>query len=240
MTRQDIEAGLDPNLAVDAILGLWGVTQGDATDLNMNIKLALAAAELGLSLGAKTVIHVSSVGVYDFSDGQARKETDAIGGAGLYGQSKADMERVIAHWQTNHPDKLGQICLRLANVVGADSLSANISKGGSITLDQFADGSAPQRSYIAPSDLARVVERLLTVSPSKLPPVLNVAAPGVIGMDEIALAANADMVRQPAGPNAIRRAEVDVSKLQSLIEPMAFRSSADEMVGDWMIWRRKP
>ncbi|MFW2545448.1 NAD-dependent epimerase/dehydratase family protein [Primorskyibacter sp. 2E107] len=197
---------------VDAILALWGVTRGDAEQLDANAELACAAMELGRVLGAGRVLHASTQAVYQPSNVPI-PETGATEPAGAYGQSKLAAERAVERWCAEHPDGPRAVQMRIGNVAGAESLFANLKPEGTVTLDQFGDGTGPQRSYIAPQDLAQVIAALLRAD---IAGAVNVAAPQTTAMAAIARAAGAGVIWKPAPQGAMQSMSLDTRLLQGL------------------------
>jgi nucleoside-diphosphate-sugar epimerase len=216
---------------VDAVIALWGVTQGDANQLEMNKELAIEAQRVGAECGADRVLHCSSVAVYAPKDGPL-KETDATVPGNPYGQAKLAMEHALR--DASGPQA---VCLRIGSVVGAESLAASMRRGWDgaqdvLTLDRFADGKGPARSYIAPSHLARVLLGLATAD--QLPTVINVGAPSPVHMEAILQAANHPMQWCKARAGARQYAAMDCSRLGALVPPGAQASDPAYMVRDWL------
>jgi nucleoside-diphosphate-sugar epimerase len=193
----------------DAVLALWGVTAGDETALAANTTLAEDAQRLGAALGARLVIHASSAAVYG-ADPRARFSEDAPLDRPVtpYGAAKRAME---ARLQALAPQGPRAVWLRIANVAGADALFGNVARGTPITLDRFADGSGPLRSYIAPQDLARVVVALAR-SDDRPEGALNVAAPGAVAMQTLLEAAGIPFEWRDAPETALQRVVLDVTR----------------------------
>lgn len=195
------------------ILSLLGVTSGDVAALAANTDLALAAQSLGAALGAPLVLHASSAAVYGAAPPDAcHEDAPLIAPANAYGAAKRAMEAALV--ETDGPPTL---CLRIANVAGADSLFRNIARGAPMTLDRFADGCGPLRSYVAPQDLARVVAALVT-SPAVPRGALNVAAPGAVDMADVLRAARTPFTRRPAPPEALARMVLSTDRLRGVVD----------------------
>ncbi len=212
-----------------ALVALWGATTGTAQDLALNAQLVETSAELALEIGAKKVIHLSTAGVY--GPGIAMSEDHPVGQTGPYGQAKIAMEKAVA--ARRGQDGLSHLCLRLANVVGADSLEPALSGRTSARVDQFADGRGPMRSYIGASDLLMVIDALLAFPADAWPEVLNVAAPKPVAMEALLEAANRAVTWVPAPSSAIQTVTLDVSRMQALLPHLIFRNSAEDHIADW-------
>ena len=223
---------------VESILALWGVTPASSSDLAGNRQLALDALDLALRLGAKRVLHCSSSAVYAPSEGRL-DESRAGGAITAYGAAKLEMERAIADWTAQHPGGPRSCIMRIANVVGADSLFAALDRGKArITLDRFADGEGPWRSYITMQSLARVFTHLLSCPLSALPPVVNVASPEPLAMAALVRAAGRGITWRAAPDNAVQRVVLDTRTLSGLLPLPSL--SADRMIADWHALRQAP
>ncbi|PIE14069.1 MAG: NAD-dependent epimerase [Rhodobacterales bacterium] len=210
---------------IGAIVALWGITPGPGRDVAENRTLALAAMELGAALNADRVLHCSSAAVYDpapYPLPESAAQGAASGAAGAeqrgnaYGRAKLDMEAVVAEWAAEHPEGPAQCAMRIANVAGADSLFAAISGGDTITLDRFADGTGPRRSYLSPRGLAVAIEALLNCPRAALPAVVNIAAAGAMAMEDIARAFGCHIEWRDAPASAVPLVELDVTRLTAL------------------------
>jgi len=216
---------------VDAIVALWGVTPGPGRVLAENRLLALQAMELAQVIGATRVLHCSSAAVYPPGPDPLTEE-DAGGDINAYGTAKLAMEAALAEWAKAHPAGPKSCAMRIANVVGADSLFAAIKRGdGPITLDRFDDGEGPRRSYVTVSVLARSIEALLACSEADLPDVVNVATPGPVAMAALAQAAGCDIAWRPAPKAAAPMVALDTTRLGKLV-PLVSDTPA-EMVAAW-------
>ncbi len=216
---------------VDAVIALWGVTHGDAEALAMNAELALIAQQIGAECGATRVLHCSSIAAYAPKNGPLT-EADLAAPTNPYGQAKFAMEQAVA--QAGGP---ASACLRIGSVVGAESLANNMRQGWSsqaetLTLDRFADGKGPARSYISPTDLAHV---LLTLATAKdVPSVINAGAPDPVHMEALLQAADHPMQWRDAPENARQYAVMECSQLASLTDLSPKASDAKYMIQDWL------
>ena len=234
----------------DAVIALWGVTSGSAEALAANTDLALRAVEIARAVGARRVFHASSSAVYAPAP-QLLPETAPCAPLGAYGAAKLAMEAAIGQAAQADPDGPQQVILRFANLAGGDSLFAAMerakaaartsSTGGTggaaqITLDRFADGQGPRRSYIAPHDLARALEVLIAAPlegaqagmQAGAPLVINCAAGGATAMEDIARAAGVDVAWRPAPEGAAQCVALDVRQLAQYAPDLAAaRSGAD-------------
>jgi nucleoside-diphosphate-sugar epimerase len=192
----------------DAIVALWGVTSG--ADLEENSDLAIAALELARDLEVPCVVHCSSIAVY--GPGRDIGEERIPHPVNPYGRAKLRMEQVIARWHQNHPE-ITSVIARIGNVIGADSLAAQIATGGLVQLDQFPDGLGPQRSYITAKDLAGCFHALLQ---NRATGIWNIAAPGALHMAELLDHAGTCWSWQPAPERAVQHVTMNTSRIQSI------------------------
>lgn len=211
--------------SIDAVLCLSGVTSGDG--LGRNTDLARAALGAARRLGVGRVLLASSSAVYGAAPGP-HDESDACHPVTAYGASKLTMEQ--AAFAEAHG--LDVTCLRIGNVAGADALLGGLRPGRVPCLDQFPDAAAPRRAYIGPQTLARVLGKL-ACHPMLLPPVLNVAQPGLIGMDSLLRAAAVRWTWQPAPATALPELSLGLDRLQTLC-PIA-SAAPDTLVAEWRL-----
>mgnify|MGYP005845008503 CR=1 FL=1 len=212
-----------------AVIALWGTTRGDAATLAQNSHLAINALRLARSCGAERVIHLSSAAVY--GPGARMPETRNPAPANAYGAAKLDMERTIADLP---PDGPQHVILRVANVIGADSLSAALrDRTRPVTLDRFEDGTGPCRSYVAPGDLARVFAALLHLPETDLPDILNVAAPAPVAMADLARTAGHQVVWRTAPATAQACVSLDTARLERLLPGAVRCITPAQMIEDW-------
>ncbi|WP_172982787.1 NAD-dependent epimerase/dehydratase family protein [Roseovarius bejariae] len=218
----DILGSAPPPLprGISGMVVLAGVTDGDDTALERNTDLALAAVEAAKTAGIERVLVASTQAVYGTDSARVNEATPCKPTA-PYGRAKRAMEIALSGLP-------GVTCLRLGNVAGCDSLF-RAAQNGPVTLDRFPDGHGPRRSYIGPETLAHVLTRLLDPALT-LPPILNVASPGLVGMDAILHAAQVPFETRAAPAHALKTLEMDVSKLLGLV-PLP-QVSAQSLVGE--------
>ncbi|MCZ0810907.1 SDR family oxidoreductase [Roseovarius sp. EGI FJ00037] len=197
----------------DAVLALWGVTSGDDAALARNSDLARQARRIALAAGASRVIHLSSAAVY--GAGLGLRESDPARPVSAYGRAKLAMERTIAAFPRR--EGLCHCCLRVANVLGADSLTPALASGAPVVLDRFGDGRGPLRSYVSPASLARVLLALTRLPASRLPPLLNVASAPALRMETLVRAAGREVAWRPAPDGALAAVTLDASALNALM-----------------------
>lgn len=203
----DILSVPPPALRPSAVVVLAGVTHGTQAELAQNTALALAACDWADQAGGVPVLLTSSQAVYGPQSGLLSEDT-ACAPDTPYGQAKLAMEQAVA-------GRANVTCLRIGNVVGCDAISGAMARGP-VTLHRFADGTSPRRAMIGPQTLGAVLHGLLAQAGS-LPPVLNVAAPGLVAMSDLLTAAGLGWTWQDAPPTALPALDLDLSHLQSLV-----------------------
>ena len=215
---------------VDAVIALWGVTHGSEAELDMNSELALAAQDVAAECQAGRVLHCSSVAVYAPKEGPLT-EQDPTAPPNPYGRAKLRMEQDL---QTAAGP--AATILRIGSVAGAESLASSVRAGwcdqaAAVTLDQFADGRGPARSYIAPTDLARVLVDL-AVYPEPLPKVVNVGANAPVYMESLLSAAQHPFQWRAAPDGARQQAVMDCALLETLVGPLD--TDPRHIMGSWL------
>ena len=217
--------------APEALVVLSGVTPATGPDMAANTVLAQTAMAAAQAAGLRRVLLASSAAVYGGAPRHAGEpplhESDPAAPSSDYGRSKLAMEASAAPFR----DAGLQICaLRIGNVAGADALLLNAP--GPITLDRFADGGGPVRSYIGPETLARVL--LALCDPEiDLPPLLNIAAPRPVTMQALAEAAGLPWSWQTAPPSAQQWQVMDCQALAALVPIMDSEAEPGTLVTQW-------
>jgi nucleoside-diphosphate-sugar epimerase len=216
-----------PKGEFDAMLMLAGATPHASTPLSANAEIAEACLVAAEAAGIGRVLVASSAAVYGAGSGVPFRESDLTVPVNDYGRSKLEMEAVCETWRTRG---LEVTSLRIGNVAGADML-LGFAEGRAVTLDKFADGSGPVRSYIGPRTLADVSGSLL-MTEDQLPPVINVAAPRPTTMEDLATAAGLEVDWRPAPPGATQSVVLDCSLVASLHRFGADACSPSAMVAE--------
>jgi nucleoside-diphosphate-sugar epimerase len=213
----------------DTVLCLAGVITGSPIALRANSALAEAAIDIGADCGAKRVFLASTAAVYGRAPSPLSEDV-ALEPVSDYGRAKAEMEgRAQARAaRVNLPLTV----LRIGNVAGADALLGQPSDAA-ITLDRFAQGQGPRRSYIGPGDLAAVLGALLRAGAAghDLPSVLNLALSGSVAMADLMQAAGRSFAWRPAPDTALPVVELNTARL-SQVMPLP-KASAARIVADW-------
>ncbi|MEX5728045.1 hypothetical protein Ga0609869_001398 [Rhodovulum iodosum] len=201
-----------------AVLVLAGATPSGGGAPDAAPALALAGLRAARAGGAAHVFLASSQAVYGAAPGPIA-ESAPLAPLNAYARGKAEMEAEAARWAAaERPGAPGVTCLRIGNVAGADMLGKAVAEGGALTLDRFADGRGPERSYIGAAAFARVLDSLLTrvASGAALPFALNVAAPGAVAMADLLAAWGRDWAWRPAPDGARQSVTLDVRRLAGL------------------------
>ncbi len=210
---------------VYAVLCLAGVTSG--RDVALNTDLALAALRAAQRLGAARVLLASSVAVYGADPGP-HLEDGPCNPANEYGRAKLAMEQVAR----KNAGGIELCVLRIGNIAGADALLGGLRAGIKPSLHRFLGGRAPHRAYIGPKTLAELLAHL-ACHDGTLPNVVNIAQPGLVGMDELLRAAGRDWDWQDAPAQALAELRLDLARLQALYPlPVA---TAQALVAEWRL-----
>lgn len=227
----------------DVVLNLAGVVPayvgqaGGQAEFADNSRLALATLDAAQMAGVRHVFLVSTAAVYGPSDTPQPEQTP-LAPTSAYGLAKQNMEAAALAWQraTVEPSP-GLSILRIGNIVGADALIGQ-AKTPPVTLDQFADGQTPQRSYIGPQTLARVLGHLVHLAHFEmggqdLPRCLNIAAPHPVSMQALCEAAGLPWQPRVAPKTAIARLILNTDRLQTLYKFTAQDSTPAHMIAQW-------
>ena len=216
----------------DTMVMLAGVTPGPGKRLELNRALAQSSLNAAQNAGIRRVLLASSSAVYGPGDGTPFSEEVPCNPANDYGIAKMDMEQACKPWRDRGIDVC---CLRIGNVAGADALLQNVGNavpGQSIEIDIFADGLGPLRSYIGPGTMASVLHELCLHS-GPLPPVLNVAAPTPIQMEELADAAGQAWIGRDNTRQQYQNITLNCDALSKIYAFEAHDSTPASMVEQW-------
>lgn len=217
---------------VQLVLLLSGVTAGDAAALAQNARIAEAVGLAARAGGVGGILLASTIAVYGAALADHPDETTAPRDPGPYGQAKLEAEAALRRAAGPVP----VTALRLGNVVGADMLGSRVAAGLSITLDRFASGRGPLRSYTSASRIARLAEalRLRQAQGGDLPDCLNVAAPVPVAMEDLLQGAGIPFDWQAAPAGALARATVDCGRLGTILPADPVAESAAGLAAEWL------
>ena len=215
-----------------AMVVLAGTTPGSGQDLNLNTRVAQACLEAAAQAGIGRVLLASSSAVYGAGQGMALDEQARCDPVNDYGAAKLTMERDCAHFRQVGMD----LCvLRIGNVAGADALLLNIAKADpaqTVEIDIYEDGRGPVRSYIGTATMAKVLQALC-LHPDTLPPVLNLASPVPVSMDQLAKASGHPWTARKPSASAHQNIILDCKALSALYDFPPSASDPSEMVRQW-------
>lgn len=219
-----------------AVVALWGVRADTAGVLGDNTELALRAIGIARATGADRVLHCSSAAVYRPGPNPL-SETDIPAPINAYGQAKLKMEQTIAAAQGRDPTGPRNIVMRIGNVIGADSLSRAMMQacrnGTAVTLDRFANGAGPRRSFLSAAGLARSIAWLVDGPSQALPRVINLAATRATDMADLVRHAGLDLAWRKAPPTAVPLVELDTSRLRRCIGQSDISAAASDLMEGW-------
>lgn len=227
--RTDPLALAEACAAVDVVLDLAGPVPGPGRVVESFAaipSLARAVAHGVRVAGGKPLLWASSAAVYG---ARARcLETDQPEPLSDYGRAKQAGEAVLT-------GLAGACALRIGNVAGADALLSGAHPGVAVTLDRFADGTTPLRSYLGPQSLAETLFQLViraTQAPS--PPVLNLSGPGPgVAMGDLLEAAGIRWQPRPAPEAALPEVVLDTARLAGLVPLPPEAGTAPRIVAEW-------
>ena len=169
-----------------------------------NVQAALAQREAARAAGMARMLAVSSLAVYGAVEEAG--EDAPLAPAGAYGADKAAMEAALAEG-AEPPVTV----LRLANVVGADSLAPALA-AGSATLDRM-DGAGPVRSWIGAAALLDAARALAAMAAP--PALLNLGQAPPLAMGALLEAAGCDVDWREGPSGAAPLATMDLSRLMA-------------------------
>ncbi len=225
---------------IDVLLNFAGSTR-PGTPVTQHAEIARTCLDEAARLGIPVVLMASSAAIYGAPrHGRQVRESDPPRPASDYGKAKLAMEHAVRKWRARSPLRTRACCLRIGNIAGADQLLRNAASGQSVRLDIFPSGHPARRSYIGIETLASVLRTLWQrgelpdVLPDVLPYVLNVAAPGCTGMDELLAACDRHAWQGvPAAAGAIARVCLDIGRLERLHRFSPRDSMPEEMIRQW-------
>jgi len=211
------------------VFALAGVTPASGSGLEVNTLLARQVLRAAAAEDIKHIFFISTAAVYGNSD-QAHHEDDAAEPVSPYGREKLAMEAVIRADET----AIGKTILRIGNIAGADQLLGRVGQAPDVFLEQFSDGGFPERSYIGPVTLAKVLTQLFdrAISGYALPEVLNIATPNGVAMDALLRAAEIDFQARPAPNTAIGKVVFNTNRLMRLYSFAPHASDPVRMVDE--------
>lgn len=216
---------------IDAMIVLAGIVPArkDA-DLADDARITEACLSAADATGVPHCLVASSSSVYGPGDGTPLREDDDLRPVSNYGRAKIATEAACLRWRQRG---LAVTVLRIGNVAGADALLGQdrVRDGREVVLDRFPGGGGPVRSYIDPVTLSSVFGTLAVAD--RLPPVLNVAAPGEVPMSDLLDAAALPWRWQPAPSGALQRLVLDCGRLAAIHAFPADAVAPEHIVAGW-------
>ncbi|MEC8195416.1 MAG: SDR family NAD-dependent epimerase/dehydratase, partial [Pseudomonadota bacterium] len=157
-------------------------------------------------------------------------EASALAPVNAYGVAKIEMEQSLFAEVSGPSIEPKSVVLRLANVVGADSLFRAIQSGLPVTLDAFDIGRSLIRSYATPTVIWQAVASILSANAT--PDIVNVAASNPVSMHELLEAAECPFVWRPAPETAIAEVSMSMARLRRLTgQTLVVRPQ--DMISEW-------
>lgn len=211
----------------DVILDLSGPTTNPARPATAFDAIPELARAVRHAAEDRPVLWMSSAAVYGART--RAREDDALAPLSEYGRAKARGEAVLA-------EAPNVTILRLGNVVGADALLGQVRQGVRVNLDRFPDGATPLRAYIGPKTLVESLFLLMDTLRRgvRLPPVLNLAAPGPgVEMAALLRAARVDWQAQDAPEAVLRASSLDTALLNLHVPLPPETGTPAGLVAEW-------
>lgn len=225
----------------DCVLNLIGATPAENLDQSgfdrINVDLAVSVLHAARRAGVGRVLMASSAAVYGRpTQSRPFREDDALAPLSAYGLSKQRMEEALLA-------EAGQdLCiLRIGNIVGSDALLGQVagrSMPVPITLDRFADGAGPRRSYLGPTSFARIIGTLAAAE--RLPDLMNVTSVAPLAMASLVDALNQlrpgtiDLKWRPAPETAIAEVALDATCMIEVTGVPLASNTAEGAVEEWL------
>jgi len=191
-----------PAILPTGVICLAGPTSGPNWDDTTALAQIAAKAAQGAPL-----LYVSSQAVYGAAPGILSESSPCNPNA--YGAAKLAAEAALAKLPN-------ATCLRVGNVIGADSLLKNAQRGP-VVLDRFADGRSPRRMMIGARTLGQAFADLLALD-HIADPVLNLAQPGLVAMSDLLQTAKQSWTWQNAPEHALPELHLDLRKIMALVD----------------------
>lgn len=211
--------------APEVIVNFAGVTGAHSDRLWQNTALARAAHCAARQFRCRHLFLMSSAAVYGAcTDDTPHDERSPLCPATPYGKAKVAMEHAAQHWP-------GTTCLRIANILGADSLLSSAQP--EILLDPVPTSRAgPIRSWIGPVTFAQILAGLIlaALGGQTLPRTLNIAQSPALPMSTLLDAAARPWRYGPAQAGTIANVTLATHRLGRFVSLQA--ASAPRMIAE--------
>ena len=158
-----------------------GVKNQDDECLSLNTEIARSALNIAERVRAERLLFFSSSAVYEY--GENLSEFDNVCPQNNYGASKLAAEKFL--YETS--SSVSVLCLRVANVICADSITARYiweEEPTPLKLDIFSDKASITRSFIDPKALAEIIIKLACEDHDLSGPI-NVASVETVDLIEL-------------------------------------------------------
>ena len=206
-----------------AVMCLAGVTPSSTNGtLEQNALLAEACLNAAKVAKVGRVFLTSTAAVYG-KQTNVLDERCPVQPLSDYARAKIAMEGVASRH-----DQVSTV-LRIGNVAGADAILGNWYP--EMEIEQLEDSTTPKRSYVGPATLSRILMELTMCQ--TLPPILNVAAPESIHMNELLDSAGLYYTKKLASDQTIAEVTLNTKLLQQYVAFTQKDSQPSTMVTEW-------
>ena len=165
----------------NTVVCLAGAKNQDDECLSLNTEIARSALNIAERVRAERLLFFSSSAVYEY--GEKLSEFDNVYPQNKYGASKLAAEEYLYEASSS----VSVLCLRVANVICADSITARYiweEEPTALKLDIFSDKASITRSFIDPKALAEIIIKLSCEDHGLSGPV-NVASVETVDLIEL-------------------------------------------------------
>lgn len=217
--------------SIDVFWMLAGVTGTQSSNLSQNAEIAEYILDAALIARPNRILLASSSAVYGFLSDAPYHESGECSPANLYGESKLLMEKVA---ESDKYADLEVSSLRIGNIAGADALVTNakaLACGECLSIDMFANGLGPLRSYIGPMRFTQVLISLSRAT-TRLPKVLNIADNSPIYMETLAKGLGYNWRYKACSNEHIQNITMDTERLDAILDDLGSACEQPSSVRD--------